>query len=106
MIGPHNDQAKTVIKVQICGPRDILCFSQTLQENSDIFIIFNFNVILKVKVKLILRLAVYHQSILASSQGRYLHTGHYKHRIKAYTDIHVMVGILTHDPIVRASENS
>jgi hypothetical protein len=34
------------------------------------------------------------------------HTGHHKHRINAHTDIHASSGIRTHDPSVRASEDS
>jgi hypothetical protein len=44
--------------------------------------------------------------VIGPSQGRYLHTGQHKHRINAYTDIHVLSGIRTHDPSVRASEDS
>jgi hypothetical protein len=44
--------------------------------------------------------------VISSSQGRYLHTGHHKHRINAYTDIHALSGIRAHDPSVRASEDS
>jgi hypothetical protein len=40
------------------------------------------------------------------SPGRYLHTGQHKLRINAHTDIHALSGIQTHDPSVRASENS
>jgi hypothetical protein len=40
------------------------------------------------------------------SQGRYLHTGQNKERINAYTDIHALSAILTHDPSLRASEVS
>jgi hypothetical protein len=40
------------------------------------------------------------------SQGRYLHTGQDKHRINAHTDIHALRGIRTHNPSVRASEDS
>jgi hypothetical protein len=41
------------------------------------------------------------------SQGLYLHTEQYKHRINAHnTDIHVLSGIRTHDPRVLASEGS
>jgi hypothetical protein len=40
-------------------------------------------------------------------QGRYLHTGQQKQRINARNpDIHVLSGIRTHDPSVRASEDS
>jgi hypothetical protein len=38
-------------------------------------------------------------------QGRYLHRGQHKHRVNAHTDIHVLRGIRTHDPAVRASED-
>jgi hypothetical protein len=41
---------------------------------------------------------------ISPSQVRYLHTEH-KHRINAH-DIHVSSGILTHDPSVRAVEDS
>jgi hypothetical protein len=44
--------------------------------------------------------------VISPFQGRYLHTGQHKHRIKAHTDIHVWSGIRTHDPRVRASEDS
>jgi hypothetical protein len=40
------------------------------------------------------------------SQGRYLHTGQQKHRIKAHSDIHAFSGIRTHDPSIRVSEDS
>jgi hypothetical protein len=41
------------------------------------------------------------------SQGRYLQTEQHKHRINAHnTDIHALSGIRTHDPSVRASEES
>jgi hypothetical protein len=40
------------------------------------------------------------------SQGRYIHTEQHKHRINAHTDIHVFSGIQTHDPSVRACEDS
>jgi hypothetical protein len=43
---------------------------------------------------------------ISSSQGRYLHTGQHKHRIKAHTDIQALSGIGTHDSNVRASEDS
>jgi hypothetical protein len=55
---------------------------------------------------------IYTQSVgllgrgITPSQGRYLHTGQHKHRINAYTDIHALSGIRTHDPSVRASEYS
>jgi hypothetical protein len=39
-------------------------------------------------------------------QGRYLYTGQHKHRIKVYTDIHVLSGIRTHDPSVRTIADS
>jgi hypothetical protein len=44
--------------------------------------------------------------VISPSQGHYLHTGEHKHRINAYTDIHALSGIRTHDPSVRASEDS
>jgi hypothetical protein len=44
--------------------------------------------------------------VISSSQGRYLHTGQHKHRINAHTDTHALIGIRTHDPSVRASEDS
>jgi hypothetical protein len=44
--------------------------------------------------------------VISPSQGHYLHTGQRKHRINAYTDIHVLSGIRIHDPSVRASEDS
>jgi hypothetical protein len=40
------------------------------------------------------------------SQGRYLHTEQHKHRINLYTNIHILSGIRTHDPSVRANEDS
>jgi hypothetical protein len=41
------------------------------------------------------------------SQGLYLHTEQHKHRINTHnTNIHASSGILTHDPSVRASEES
>jgi hypothetical protein len=45
--------------------------------------------------------------VIIPSQGRYLHTEQQKHRINANnTDIHDLSGIRTHDPSVRASEDS
>jgi hypothetical protein len=44
--------------------------------------------------------------VISPAQGRYLITGQQKHRINAHTDIHVLSGIRTHDPSVRASEDS
>jgi hypothetical protein len=44
--------------------------------------------------------------VISPLQGRYLHTGQHKHRIKAHTDIHALSGIRTHDPSVRANEDS
>jgi hypothetical protein len=44
--------------------------------------------------------------VISPSQGRYLHTGQAKHRIKAYTDIHALRGIRTHDLSARMSEDS
>jgi hypothetical protein len=44
---------------------------------------------------------------ISPSQGRYLHTGQHKPRINAYnTGIHALSGIRTHDPSIRASEES
>jgi hypothetical protein len=43
--------------------------------------------------------------VISPSQGRYLYTGQPKHRINAYTDIHVLSGIRTPHPNVRASED-
>jgi hypothetical protein len=45
-------------------------------------------------------------SVTSLSQGRYLRTGQHKHRINAYTYIHALNDIRTHDPSVRASEDS
>jgi hypothetical protein len=42
--------------------------------------------------------------VISSSQGLYLNTGQHKHRITP--NIHVLSGIPTHDPSVRASEDS
>jgi hypothetical protein len=44
--------------------------------------------------------------VIIPSQSSYLHTGQHKYRINAYTDIHALSGIRTHDPSVRASEDS
>jgi hypothetical protein len=44
--------------------------------------------------------------VISPSQDRYLHTGQRKHRINAHTDIHISSGIRTHDPSVRANEDS
>jgi hypothetical protein len=44
--------------------------------------------------------------VINPSQGRYLHTGQHKHKINAHTDIHALSRIRTHDPSVRASEDS
>jgi hypothetical protein len=44
--------------------------------------------------------------VISPSQGLYLHTGQQKHRINAHTDIHTMSGFGTHDPSVRANEDS
>jgi hypothetical protein len=44
---------------------------------------------------------------ICPSQGRYLHTEQHKHRINAHnTDIHALSRIRTHDPSVRAKEDS
>jgi hypothetical protein len=42
---------------------------------------------------------------ISTSQGRYLRTGQYKHRINASTDIPASTGIGTHDPRVRGSDD-
>jgi hypothetical protein len=44
--------------------------------------------------------------VIIPSQGRYLYTGQYKHRINAYTDIHALMGVRTPDFSVRASGDS
>jgi hypothetical protein len=44
--------------------------------------------------------------VISPSQGRYLNTGQHKHRINAYIDMHALSVIRTHDPSVRASEDS
>jgi hypothetical protein len=44
--------------------------------------------------------------VIIPSQGLYLNTGQHKHRTNAYTGIHALSGIRTHDPSVRASEDS
>jgi hypothetical protein len=44
--------------------------------------------------------------VISPSQGRYLNTRQHKHRINAYTDIHALSGIRTHDTSFRASEDS
>jgi hypothetical protein len=36
--------------------------------------------------------------VTSPPQRRYLHTGQHKCRINAYTDIHALNGIRTHDP--------
>jgi hypothetical protein len=41
---------------------------------------------------------------ISPSQGRYLYTAQHKHRTN--TDIHASIGFRTHDPSVRASEDS
>jgi hypothetical protein len=43
---------------------------------------------------------------ISPSQGRYLHTEQHKHRINVHTDVHICSRIRTHDPSVRASEDS
>jgi hypothetical protein len=43
---------------------------------------------------------------VSPSQGRYLHTGQHKHRINAYTDIHALSGIRTHNAGVRADKDN
>jgi hypothetical protein len=44
--------------------------------------------------------------VFSPSQSCYLHTGQQKHILNAHTDIHAVSGIRTHDPSVRASEDS
>jgi hypothetical protein len=44
--------------------------------------------------------------VISPSQGRYLHKRQHKHRINAHTDIYDLSGIRTHNPSVRASEDS
>jgi hypothetical protein len=44
--------------------------------------------------------------VISPSQGRYLHAEQPKHKINAYTDIHALNGIRTHDPSVRARKGS
>jgi hypothetical protein len=44
--------------------------------------------------------------VISPSQGRYLHTGQHKPRIKAHTDIRAVSGIRTYDPSVRACKDS
>jgi hypothetical protein len=44
--------------------------------------------------------------VINMSQGRYLYMWWHKHRISAYTDIHTLSGIRTHDPSIRVSEDS
>jgi hypothetical protein len=45
--------------------------------------------------------------VISPSQSRYLITGQHKHRINIHTpNIHALSGIRTHDPSVRASEDS
>jgi hypothetical protein len=44
--------------------------------------------------------------VISPSQGRYLHTGQYKHRINAHINIHVLSTIRTQDSSVQASEDS
>jgi hypothetical protein len=44
--------------------------------------------------------------VISPSHVRCLHTEQHKHRINAHTDMHALSGISTHDPSVRASEDS
>jgi hypothetical protein len=44
--------------------------------------------------------------VTSPSQGRYLHAGQHRHRIKAHTNIHVSSGIRTHELRFQASEDS
>jgi hypothetical protein len=43
---------------------------------------------------------------MSLSQDLNLHTGQHKHRKNAYTDNHILSGIRTQDPSVRASEDN
>jgi hypothetical protein len=36
--------------------------------------------------------------VISPSQGRYLHTGQYKHKINAHTDVRALSEIRAHDP--------
>jgi hypothetical protein len=44
--------------------------------------------------------------VISPWRGRYLHTRKHKRTINAHTNIHALSGIRTHDPSVRASEES
>jgi hypothetical protein len=44
--------------------------------------------------------------VISPSQGRYLRTEQHKHTITGATDIHASSGIRTHDPNVRAIDDS
>jgi hypothetical protein len=44
--------------------------------------------------------------VISPSQGRYLHTEQHKHRINENTDIHILSGIRTYNPSIRASEDN
>jgi hypothetical protein len=44
--------------------------------------------------------------VISPSQGRYLHTGQHRYRTNTHTNTHVSSGIRTHDPSVRAREDS
>jgi hypothetical protein len=44
--------------------------------------------------------------VISPSQGRYLHTRQHKHRMDAHTNIRALSGIRTHNPSVRANEDS
>jgi Mn2+/Fe2+ NRAMP family transporter len=44
--------------------------------------------------------------VISPSQGRYLYAAQHKHKISPHTNIHALSGIRTHDPSVRASEES
>jgi hypothetical protein len=46
------------------------------------------------------------ERVISPSQGHYLHAGQHKHGINAHTNIYALSGIRTHDPRVRASEDS
>jgi hypothetical protein len=44
--------------------------------------------------------------MIRSPEGRYLLTGHHTHRINLHRDLHDLSKIISHDPSVRASEDS
>jgi hypothetical protein len=42
--------------------------------------------------------------VICASQGRYLHTGHHKHRISAHTGIHALSGIRSPIPAFKRAK--